>query len=35
MTLFGAAAPQDLVFQRALAKYFHGAIDQRTIELLK
>src|ERR1700685_3126306 len=31
MTLFNFAAPDDLGFKRALAKYFHGAIDQRTI----
>jgi uncharacterized protein (DUF1810 family) len=35
MTLFNAAAPDDLIFQLALAKYFHGSIDQRTTELLK
>jgi uncharacterized protein (DUF1810 family) len=35
MTLFNAAAPDDLTFRRALAKYYCGAIDERTIELLK
>jgi uncharacterized protein (DUF1810 family) len=35
MTLFNTTAPDESIFQRALAKYFHGAIDQRTIELLK
>jgi uncharacterized protein (DUF1810 family) len=35
LTLFNAAAPDDLIFKRTLAKYFHAALDQRTIELLK
>jgi uncharacterized protein (DUF1810 family) len=35
MTLFNATAPDDLTFKRALEKYYRGAIDQRTIELLK
>ena len=35
MTLFAQAAPQELVFSRALAKYFRGQVDPNTLELLQ
>lgn len=34
MTLFAQVAPQEPVFSRALAKYFGGVGDVRTLELL-
>lgn len=34
MTLFAQVAPQEPVFNRALAKYFGGEADARTLELL-
>ncbi|MFI5445594.1 DUF1810 domain-containing protein [Polaromonas sp. UC242_47] len=34
MTLFAQVAPQEPIFQRALAKYFEGAADARTLALL-
>ena len=34
MTLFAQVAPQEPVFNRALAKYFGGEGDARTLELL-
>ena len=34
MTLFARAAPQEPVFSRALAKYFGGEEDQKTLSLL-
>lgn len=34
MTLFQAAAPDEPLFGQALAKYFEGAPDERTLELL-
>ena len=34
MTLFAEAAPDEPVFREVLAKYFDGAPDQRTIDLL-
>jgi len=34
MTLFGAVAPDEPVFGRALDKYFGGEPDARTLELL-
>lgn len=34
MTLFALAAPQEPMFQQALAKYFGGVSDVRTMELL-
>lgn len=34
MTLFGQIAPEEAVFQKALQKYFGGAGDTRTLELL-
>jgi len=35
LTLFHAAAPDEPVFQAALAKYFAGEADARTLELLR
>ena len=35
LTLFDAAAHGDPLFSRALAQYFHGEADARTIELLQ
>lgn len=35
MTLFAQVAPQELVFNRALARYFDGKGDTRTLELLQ
>ncbi len=35
MTLFAQAAPQEPVFERALAKYFGGKGDARTLDLLQ
>lgn len=35
MTLFEAAVPEEGLFGRALAKYFGGERDQRTIEMLR
>jgi len=35
MTLFAQVAPQEPVFNRALAKYFGGEGDSRTLELLE
>ena len=34
MTLFAKAAPQEILFGRALAKYFGGEGDTRTLEIL-
>ena len=34
MTLFSQAEPDEPLFQRALAKYFGGIGDSRTLELL-
>ena len=34
MTLFATVAPDEGVFQEALAKYFGGALDQATVERL-
>jgi uncharacterized protein (DUF1810 family) len=34
MTLFGQVAPDEPVFAQALQKYFGGAADERTVELL-
>jgi uncharacterized protein (DUF1810 family) len=34
MTLFAAAGPADAVFRDALARYFDGAADARTLALL-
>lgn len=34
MTLFSKVAPEEPLFQRALAKYFGGVGDARTLELL-
>lgn len=34
MTLFAQVAPQEPVFNQALAKYFGGEADARTLELL-
>jgi uncharacterized protein (DUF1810 family) len=34
MTLFSKAAPDEPVFTEALAKYFGGKPDERTLELL-
>lgn len=34
MTLFSEAVPDEPLFKRALAKYFNGRDDSRTIELL-
>lgn len=35
MTLFSIASPQNAVFRDALAKYFAGETDRRTVELLE
>lgn len=35
MTLFAAAAPNEPIFNEALAKFFHGEPDALTIELLQ
>ena len=35
LTLFAQAAPQELLFRDALAKYFAGEPDPRTLELLR
>jgi uncharacterized protein (DUF1810 family) len=35
MTLFAQVAPEEPVFNRALAKYFGGESDARTLELLE
>ncbi|WP_299016092.1 DUF1810 domain-containing protein [uncultured Caulobacter sp.] len=35
LTLFQAAAPDEAVFGEALAKYFGGAPDERTLERLR
>ena len=35
LTLFGAAAPGEPLFSRALAKYFHDEADERTLGLLQ
>ena len=35
LTLFRIAAPGEPLFQRALAQYFDGRLDPRTIELLE
>jgi uncharacterized protein (DUF1810 family) len=35
MTLFANVAAGNTVFLKALAKYFDGKTDQRTIDLLK
>jgi uncharacterized protein (DUF1810 family) len=35
MTLFSNVAAENAVFLQALAKYFDGIPDQRTIDLLK
>ena len=35
MTLFGRAAPDEPVFERALRKYFDGEPDERTLALLQ
>jgi uncharacterized protein (DUF1810 family) len=34
MTLFTRVQPRDKVFTAALAKYFHGELDRKTLELL-
>ena len=34
LTLFVRAAPDDVAFARALEKFFAGALDQRTLDLL-
>jgi uncharacterized protein (DUF1810 family) len=34
LTLFAQVASNELVFQQALARYFHGELDARTLELL-
>lgn len=34
MTLFAAASPDDALFHEALARYFHGVPDARTLALL-
>ena len=34
LTLFAAIAPEEAVFGAALEKYFGGARDERTLELL-
>jgi uncharacterized protein (DUF1810 family) len=33
MTLFTRVDPRDIVFTAALAKYFHGELDRKTLEL--
>jgi uncharacterized protein (DUF1810 family) len=35
MTLFAAAAPEDLLFDAALDRFFEGERDERTISLLQ
>lgn len=35
MTLFGQVSEPDSVFATALARYFSGQPDQRTLDLLK
>jgi uncharacterized protein (DUF1810 family) len=35
MTLFAAAAPEESLFDEALAKFFGGERDRRTLELLE
>jgi uncharacterized protein (DUF1810 family) len=35
LTLFGAAAPGEQLFPRALGKYFRGEADQATLRLLR
>lgn len=35
MTLFALAKPECEVFQKVLDKFFHGEMDQRTIEILQ
>ena len=35
MTLFAQVAPQEPVFSRALARYFGGAGDRKTVNLLR
>lgn len=35
MTLFSIASPQDAVFRDALAKYFAGEPDAKTVEILE
>ena len=35
MTLFSLCAPPELLFRAALAKYFDGVADSKTLELLK
>lgn len=35
MTLFGEAAPHEAAFQEALAKYYAGQPDPRTLEILR
>jgi uncharacterized protein (DUF1810 family) len=35
MTLFAAAAPEEAVFEEALAKFFGGERDPRTVSLLQ
>jgi len=35
MTLFAAVAPTEPVFKEALDRYYHGARDLRTVELLQ
>ena len=34
MSLFAKASPDDPVFSSALARYFHGKLDAKTLELL-
>ena len=34
MTLFAAVGEEDSVFHQALAKFFSGRMDQKTLELL-
>jgi uncharacterized protein (DUF1810 family) len=35
MTLFAEAAPQDALFSQALGRFFQGAKDEKTLDLLK
>jgi len=35
LTLFAAAAPEEPLFGRALARYFDGRADPRTLEILR
>ena len=35
ITLFSRAAPSELIFKQALARFFAGQPDQRTLELLE